>query len=133
MQQMINRFTRNPNHLFLLDGTGACLTALVLILNAFMEWFGMPATPLRGLIIYASLLCIFSLGCALLLKKNWRPLLRVVIIANAVYGVATAFLISEYYTELSCWGLVYFCAEIVVLIALIVLEVSVLRRSRVAT
>jgi hypothetical protein len=133
MRRIIDRFAHHPNRLFLLDGTGACLTALVLISSAFLNWSGMPAGPLNILIVYAAFLCIFSLACALSAGEKWRTFLRIIIIANAVYCVLTGFLMSCHFASLTGWGLAYFCGEIVVILALVVLERTVLQKSRPAT
>jgi hypothetical protein len=74
-------------NIFLIDGMGAVLTALLLsqLLARLVPVFGMPSAILYPLAAIAACFAIYSLLCHLLVKKNWKPFLRGIAVANTLY------------------------------------------------
>lgn len=119
-----------PRHLFLLDGFGALLSAVLLglVLVHFQPLIGMPTSLLYPLAAAASGFCLHSLGCAFYPPTNWRRSLLIVAIANLLYCLITLGLIISYSHQLRPLGWLYFLAEIAIVVPLAALEIAVARR-----
>lgn len=112
--------------LFLIDGLGALLSAVLLgvVLVRFENIFGMPRHVLYVLSIIAGLLSVYSLTSYFLIRKNPKPYLKILAIANFLYCCLTVSLVFSFYKELSYLGLIYFLAEVGVIVTLAGIELS---------
>ncbi|SMG21895.1 hypothetical protein SAMN05661096_01244 [Marivirga sericea] len=119
--------------LFLIDALGAFFTAFLLgvVLSNFQHYFGMPKEILRPLAITALIFCIYSFSCYLFLKRNWRPFLIAIAVANFLYCICTSILIALFRQELTLLGLIYFIGEIAIVGILIYVELSVAKKKRI--
>ena len=126
MHRFFNKLTLSPKRLFLIDGFGALLTAFILfaILRSFNEYFGMPSNVLNLLSIIAFIFSAYSFGCFFLIKNNWHPFLRAIIIANLLYCILTFGLVIYNYPQLTLLAVTYFLLEIVVICILVFLEIN---------
>lgn len=120
-------FKRKPKLLFLIDGSGALLTAFLLfvVLSNFSEYVGMPQLVLDCLSIIAFSFSIYSFACYLFLKNRWPVFINIIAIANLLYCAATLFLLFAYYQQLTVLAVLYFSLEIGVIIVLCSLEFRV--------
>jgi hypothetical protein len=127
---LIDKLKANPKRLFLIDGSGAFLTAffLIAILVPFEDSFGMPAGVLNFLSMVACVYTIYSFSCYFFISSNWHFYLKVISIANIVYCCLTITLVFYFYKNLTVAGLLYFLPEIIVLCVLIFIELMVLRK-----
>jgi uncharacterized membrane protein YfcA len=127
---MLNKITSNPKQIFLLDCLGALLSATLLgvVLPSFQPIFGMPHNVLYGLAALACLFAVYSFWNYRWFKEHWRPYLRGIAIVNLLYCGLTAALVIYFRQELTKWGLLYFLQEMVVIIALVVVEFKTLTR-----
>lgn len=118
-----------PRTLFLLDGIGALVTALLVgvVLPMFGEYFAMPRPVLRALALMAVVLAAYSLTCAAARPKRWPRYLRAVAFANATYCVVTAGCLFYFRAHLAMGDWFYFVGECAVLWALVTLELRVAR------
>jgi len=125
--KILDRITLNPKSLFLIDGLGALLTAFLtgVLLRMFEEAFGMPQKHLIILSILAGIFAIYSMSCYFFVGKKWRIFLRIIAIANLLYCFLTAGLVMYLYQQLTILGVIYFVAEILIVIALVYVELSV--------
>ncbi|WP_373552596.1 hypothetical protein [Haliscomenobacter sp.] len=116
--------TSNPKQLFLIDCLGALLSAILLgvVLTSFEPIFGMPRNVLFGLAALACLFAIYSFWNHVRFKENWRPYLQGIAIVNLLYCGLTAALVVYFRQELTKWGLLYFLLEMLVIIALVLVE-----------
>jgi len=116
--------------IFLIDSLGAISTTvlLIVVLKPFINLFGMPEKALIVLAVLASLLATYSLICYLFYNYNSPNHLRFIIIANLSYCIFTLGFIVYYFNELTFWGLSYFSGEILVIIALVYIEIKLLKR-----
>jgi hypothetical protein len=128
---MLPKITSTPKHLFLLDCLGALLSAILLgvALPSFQPIFGMPHKVLYGLAGLACLFAIYSFWNYRWFKENWRPYLRGIAVVNLLYCGLTAFLTFYFRQELTKWGLLYFLLEMLVIIALVVIEFQALAQT----
>ncbi|MEO0733099.1 MAG: hypothetical protein AAFZ52_09710 [Bacteroidota bacterium] len=120
-----------PRKLFLLDGLGALGTALALgIAHPNMRpWFSMPWEILYPLAGVAGLFCLYSFTCHTRFPANWRAYLRGIAIANLAYCGFTLFLVLRRWSFLTFWDLVYFGAEIGIVVALAGWELRIATKS----
>ncbi|WMN12015.1 hypothetical protein QYS49_32085 [Marivirga salinae] len=120
----------SPLKIFLLDAIGAIITALILgiVFTTFQEYIGMPREILISLSLIAVVFCIYSFSCFFMLKRNWKPFLKAIAIANLLYCVATTVLIIALSHQLTIVGLLYFMGEIIVIGFLVYFEFLVLNR-----
>jgi hypothetical protein len=126
--RLIDKLVSNSKRLFLIDGLGACLTAffLVAILARFEDSFGMPRTVLYFLSLVACIYAIYSFCCHFFISSNWRPYLKAIAIANAIYCCLTFGLVIYFYPILTILGLLYFLLEIIVVSILVLIELKAL-------
>ena len=120
----LDNITANPKRLFGIDSLGALLSAIFLgvVLTKYEDYFGMPLTVLYALSLVAFLFAIYSFCCYLLIKRHWRPYLKIITFLNTLYACVTMGFVIYYYQTLTLWGLTYFLLEFMVLMALISIE-----------
>lgn len=115
-----------PRRLFLVDGLGALLSAFVLsvILVRFEDTFGMPRVSLLWLAAIAAMLSLFSISCSLRDPEHWRLPMRLIGSANLLYCCLTVGLVIYFRQALSSLGFSYFAGELVVVVALAIVELK---------
>lgn len=120
-------FKNNPRKIFLVDGFGAVLSAvLLLVVSAnFESFFGMPENVLYKLAVLPILFSLYSFGCYLLKPYRWQVFLRNIAIANILYCCITLILVIAYYNEISVYGIAYFLLEILVILVLAFIELGI--------
>ena len=125
---MIDKITRNPKILFLIDGLGALLTSflLVVVLTKFQDDFRMPMRILYYLSLIALVISIYSFSCHFLLIDRWEPFLKGIIFANLTYCCLTMGSVYYFYQDLSLAGVLYFGVELIIIIALVSMEFATL-------
>ncbi|TAE28111.1 MAG: hypothetical protein EAZ91_15025 [Cytophagales bacterium] len=128
---MILELLKNPKRLFLIDSLGAMLTlfGLIGILLPLKKWFGMPRQTLLLLAVIALGLAIYSGCCLLFVKRNWRPFLKIVSVANLLYCALTAGMVITHYAQLTALGVAYFVAEIGIVCGLVYVEYQTIAQS----
>lgn len=121
--------TLNKRNIFLLDGVGAFVSVCLLgvVLPAIEHWIGMPRHILYALAIWAFGCMIYSLCCFWLVNHRDFRWLQGIMAANVLYCVLTVFLVAQYFTEMTIWGIAYFLGEIPVLLGLVHFERKVHR------
>lgn len=124
---LVERLVRSPRTLFLVDGAGALVTAVLVgvVLPTLGEHIGTPRPVLRALALTAAVFAAYSLTCAATRPARWPGYLRGIALANAGYCVVTATLLVQFTTALRALDWLYFVGEIVVMCALVTLELRV--------
>lgn len=127
MNKLLQKLIQTPRKVFLLDGVGAILStsALVCILLFFQELFGMPYTTIIGLVMIAFTLIIYSFTCYFINVKPQKTAILLVAIANLIYCLLTLSLVLIHYSMLSTLAVIYFVAEIVIILLIVRLELLV--------
>lgn len=120
----VGKFVSSPRLVFLLDGVGALLSAVLLTLSRefFNALFGVPESVICWLILAALGLAIYSLLCYFLLKKKWWTFIYLIAALNLSYAVITALILLYFSAKVTVYGWVYFCLEISLLFYLVLLE-----------
>lgn len=110
--------------LFLLDGLGAVVTALMLaaVLPLFKTAIGVPLTHLHGLAIGAAGLAVYSFSCYALLARRWQPYLKIIAVLNTLYCVLTFSMVVYLWGTITWLGVAYFLGEIALVQILVRLE-----------
>lgn len=126
---LIERLVRSPRTLFLVDGVGALVTALLVgvVLPMLGEHIGTPRPVLRALAVAAAVFAAYSLTCAATRPTRWPGYLRGIALANAGYCLVTAAVLFRFAAALHVLDWLYFVGEIVVVGALVTLELRVAR------
>jgi hypothetical protein len=122
--------TVTTRQLFLLDGLGAAVTAVMLgvVLPAFEPAFAMPKRSLLALALVAASFAAYSLTCHAR-AADARFLLGIAV-ANAAYCVCTLGLLVSLRGSLTWLDMAYFLGEIFVIATLVIVEVVVALRAR---
>ena len=98
-----------------------------LILPALQSWLGMPLYAMYACGVWATVCFIYSGSCLVradLTKPQW---LRGIMMMNTAYCGFTLILIGSHLHSLTNLGLVYFLAEIPVILGLVLWERHVYR------
>ncbi len=124
--------TGSGKYLFLLDGTGALLSAFFLgvVLRQFQALFGMPEDPLAVLALLACGFVCYSWTCYFLVKDKWPIFLRVIMIANALYALLSLGLVYRHFEQLTALGVTYFVLELIVLVVVVWVEYVAIHRNK---
>ena len=119
----------NTKTIFLLDGLGAMLSAILLfaILRSNHEYFGITSTILTYLSIIAFIFSCYSITCFFIVKNNWTRFLKIIILANSLYCCLTIGVVLYFYKNITPIGLLYFIAEVIVICSLIFIEMNILK------
>lgn len=122
--------TLAPKQLFLMDGVGGMLSALVLgvVLARFEAVFGMPKKVLYFLSCLACVYAIYSFLSYWRVKIHWKSYMQVIAVANLLYCCLTIGLVIYHYRTLTRLGLGYFLLEVVVIVSLAIVELKTVAR-----
>ncbi len=131
-QRMLKQLINNPKQIFLIDSIGALLTASILFSMAigYPGFLGMPTHILFLLAAVAITFAVYSFCCFLFHPVRWRPYLKAIMLANAMYCILTAVLVYTLRNNITHWGLLYFMGEILVILVLLFFEYKVLAKNR---
>lgn len=129
MKETILKFTQKPKNIFLLDGFGALLTALLIffVLRTFNDFFGLSKSTLEYLAVLALFFSIYSVSCYFLVSDNLKTYLKIICTANILYCVLTIGILFYNYRDISIFGIAYFLGEIAVISGIVFLEVKAIR------
>lgn len=117
--------------LFLIDGIGAVITALLLsqVLARYESVFGMPASLLYILAGVAACFAVYSLTCYWRIKEGGAAFLTGIAVANTLYCIATLGIVAYRFDNLTWLGVAYFIGEILVVMGLVSVELSAARKA----
>lgn len=120
----------NPKRLFVIDGSGALLSAFFLAIVLVKLDIGMPNNILYFLAALPCIFALYSFGCYFLIKSNWPPYLKGIALANLFYCCLTIGLIAHFYENLTTLGFCYFLLELLVVGILITIELRASANNR---
>jgi len=119
----------DEKRIFVLDAVGAFLSVLLLgvVLPALYPWLGMPVEVLHWMALWPSVCLLYDVFClkaADLCKPGW---LLGIMVLNTSYCAVTSVLIGVHFEGLTTLGVVYFLAEIPVILGLVAFEYRIWR------
>ncbi|MFY7840302.1 MAG: hypothetical protein ACOVP7_08490 [Lacibacter sp.] len=129
---MQQRYNLTAQKLFLIDGMGAILSAVMLgsVLTRYEAFFGMPKNVLFVLMAVALLLSVYSFTHAAKQPANPLKRLKLIAVANICYCLLTVALMIAFYPQLTMYGLLYFIGELIIILSLAFLELNTAAVSR---
>lgn len=121
----------NSRKMLFVDGIGALVSATLLgfVLVRFNDNIGMPVKVLHQLAAVAGIFAVYSFTTYMIVKENCKPYLKVIAIANLLYCCLTVGLLVYFETELTTLGLIYFIGEVLVILALVIVELKTAYRN----
>lgn len=117
----------NTQNIFLMDALGALLSLALTagFLPFLSSWTGLQPNVLYFLATFPLLYCVFSFICyKLRSRKPW--MLLTILFANALYVLVSGAVMMTV-QGITVWGYLFLLAEILVLLAVILIEWSVYR------
>lgn len=120
----------DPRVMFRFDTAGAAVSLLLLgvILPRLQAHLGVPASVLYGLALWAGGCLLYDLLCLRLATLTQPQWLGGIVLANALYCILSAVLLVVHSDALTPLGVAYFVVDILVILAVIAIEVQLLRR-----
>ena len=97
--------------------------------NILLVLIGMPVIILQGLAVLSVIFACYSLTCRWRIagyKPSW---LKTIIAANSLYALLTIALMFFYSNQITALGSMYFIAELIILVILILIEIRGLREN----
>lgn len=124
---LITKLSEQPKKLFLIDGIGALLTAILIggILVQLSPLIGLSKIILFQLGAIAILFALYSFSCYLYLKKTKPIFFQLIGYGNLLYCGLTLLILLINCRQVQPLGYVYFFAEIVIIFVLSYIELSV--------
>ncbi len=123
-----------PKTIFLIDGMGALVSAILLglVLTKLETFFGLPKNVLHLLSGIALLLAVYSLSNAFMQNAKPSKRLKLIAVANLLYCLLTAVLLLIYYPKLTMFDVLYFIGELLIILSLAFIELSATAAGRKA-
>lgn len=130
LKKFASTISLSPQRLFLIDGIGAIISALLLsiLLGQNFEFFGMPQEVLYKLAALAGIFAIYSISCYLLLRSTYKPFLLIIAIANLLYCCITLVLMYKFFYQLTVAGVLYFVAEKIIVCCIVYIEFITIKK-----
>ena len=115
-----------PKTIFLIDGIGALVSAVLLglVLTKLETFFGLPKNVLYVLSGIAMLLAVYSLSNAFTQSANPSKRLKLIAVANLLYCLLTVLLLLVFYPQLTMFDVLYFIGELLIILSLASLELK---------
>ena len=115
-----------PKTIFLIDGMGALVSAVLLglVLTRLETFFGLPKNVLYVLAGIALLLAVYSLSNAFMQPINPSRRLKLIAVANLLYCLLTVVLLFIFYPQLTIFDVFYFMGELLIILSLASLEMK---------
>ncbi|MEL7146206.1 MAG: hypothetical protein AAFO69_07545 [Bacteroidota bacterium] len=125
---MINLLTtkvfQRPRLLFLIDGIGAILTALLLsfLVAPLESVFGLPYLTAYKLATVAIFMALYSMIVYKFFGKRWKGWMLIIAAANTLYCLATLAVVIVNWESITVLGVIYFVLEAAIIVRLVILE-----------
>lgn len=130
IDKLVQSATNKPKLLFLVDGLGALLTALLLALVLVkLEWFfGIPSSMLYILAVMPIFYMIFDYYCYNKVNLNISKYLKTIASLNLLYCFVSIAFSLFHYQDLRLWGWLYIIGEITIIVSLSIFEFFIAKR-----
>jgi hypothetical protein len=124
---LITSLRADPRRVFVLDGVGALVSAVILglVLPPFDEALGTTRSALHALAALPVAFALYDLVCWAARVRWWRAAVRGIATANLLYPVFSAVTLWNDQVPLTGLGIAYFTAESATLWAIAALEYRV--------
>ena len=129
-ERLITWGKTNPQNLFLLDGIGAILSAALLgvVLVKLEEFFGIPKQTLYFLASFPVLFALYDFYHFAQKGAANAIFLKGIAVANIAYCLLSLGVTFYHHSTLTLFGCLYVLGEVMIVIALAMLEYSVAQK-----
>ena len=135
MNKLLRYLATHPKSIYLIDGAGALLTAIMLglVLPRFERLLGIPTSVLHTLAFIPLFIIVYDIYCYRSSHHQDRHLLRIVALVNIIYCVISVSLAIYHRDAVTTWGYLYIGGEILVILVLVLIELQLAREVTDAT
>ena len=118
--------------LFLLDGFGALLSAILLgvFLVKLEKYFGIPKSSLYFLAVLPCLFAIYDFYCYFKIEKNLEQFLKRIAIVNLFYCCLSIGFAFYHYQKITHLGWAYIIIEIIIVVMIAIIELRAVKNHR---
>jgi lysylphosphatidylglycerol synthetase-like protein (DUF2156 family) len=129
MTKILNWANTNPKKLFILDASGAMLSAFFLgvVLTQLEPYFGIPIPTLYLLASIPCFFAVYDFVCYFRLKNSLESFLKVIAISNLLYCLLSIGLAFYHRASINTLGWFYIIVEVVIVVIIGWLELRVAR------
>ena len=115
--------------LFLLDGFGAILSAVLLgvVLVKLESFFGIPKSTLYFLAVLPCFFAVYDFYCYFKINKNLGQFLKGIAIINLIYCCLSLGLAFYHYQQITYLGWTYIIGEIIIVSIIAVIELKAVK------
>ncbi|MCK8522988.1 hypothetical protein M0D21_15530 [Aquimarina sp. D1M17] len=127
---IFKKLETNPKQLFVIDGLGALLSAILLgvVLVKFEEVFGIPKVSLYILAVFPLFFMVYDVFSYFQTRDKVSLLLRAIAIINVMYcGLSLGFGVYHF-NSITYFGWLYIFVEVFIIIVLVLIELKVANR-----
>jgi len=130
INKIIDWGNSNPKKLFLIDGLGATISAVLLgiVLTRLVSFIGIPESTLYFLAVIPSLFAIYDFYCYLKIENKIGIFLKTIGIANLVYCCLSVGLAIYHRATITHLGWMYVLIEVMIVGLLAYVEMKVAKR-----
>ena len=116
----------NPRKLFLIDGSGAILSAFLLgvVLVELERIFGIPRKALYFLALLPCLFAIYDFYCYQRKSRDVGAFLKGIAFMNITYCLLSTGLAIFHYQKVTYFGWIYIVLEIIIVTTLAIIELK---------
>ena len=127
IEKIIHNTTQNPKTLFLVDGMGAVLTAILLglVLPRYESFFGIPSHMLNVLATIPVLYLSIDIYAFYKSEVYMAKLLRIVARLNFLYCILSLGMALLHFQNIQIWGWIYIVIEFIIIVLLARFEMSI--------
>ncbi len=129
---LLNQFYQNPKKLFLIDGIGAIVSAVMLgIILVYLEsWFGIPKKVLYVLAFFPCLFAAFDFLVYRYTKSKLSRYLIIIAYANLGYVGLSLSLAWYHLPKLTGLGWIYITCEVSIILLMVYIELATAHQIR---
>ena len=130
LKQEIEKLVVNPKKLFVIDGVGALLSAFLLgvVLVWLEKYIGIPSSTLFFLACLPVFFAVYDYYCYKKEREKLGRLLQLIGILNVLYCFLSMGFAVYHYQTITNLGWIYISIEILIILALAVLEFKVAKK-----
>jgi len=130
LEHLITKAEQNPKKLFLIDGFGAIISAILLgvVLVRFERIFGIPSSVLYYLAIIPIFFVVYDTYCHQKEHLKTGLLLKGIAVLNLIYCCVSIGLVSYHFNTITNLGWAYIIIEIIIVSFLAMIEFRVGRK-----
>ncbi len=127
---IINDLSRTPHKLFLIDGFGALLSALMLggVLVRFNNLVGLTSNVLFFLALFPVVYAVYDLYCYRTVQNRLIQKTKGIIMLNILYSCISIAVVYLYRESITIVGHCYFISEIIIILILVGMELKVVKQ-----